>query len=320
MLEVLQQRACGWFGIYAKILQNSAGEDVITTTNEIITRNNIQYLQGNYGVSLKGTITKSKNGYWFIDTIRGYQVRRSADGLTPVNELFLGQYFIRDLITKYNNDYIRPNGAIATIISYFDYFEENYVAFMQGGSYDGKTIPNEGLSFNENHKGYCCFYDEIPEWVVCAQDKTFEWRGGQIYVRDDKVKFGNRFGVQTYPSVTLVFNQKEAQRKTYNNLSYQSNEKWVAPVTGDIVTSELNEFTKLPQISALIEKDGTRRGNYVDFALLRDANSMADAREALINGDFLTGQYMVCKLTYFGDKFVHLMAPYTSDSNLPRNF
>ncbi len=320
MLEVLQQRACGWFGIYAKILQNSAGEDVITTTNEIITRNNIQYLQGNYGVSLKGTITKSKNGYWFIDTIRGYQVRRSADGLTPVNELFLGQYFIRDLITKYNNDYIRPNGAIATIISYFDYFEENYVAFMQGGSYDGKTIPNEGLSFNENHKGYCCFYDEIPEWVVCAQDKTFEWRGGQIYVRDDKVKFGNRFGVQTYPSVTLVFNQKEAQRKTYNNLSYQSNEKWVAPVTGDIVTSELNEFTKLPQISALIEKDGTRRGNYVDFALLRDANSMADAREALINGDFLTGQYMVCKLTYFGDKFVHLFSPYVSDDNLPRNF
>jgi len=144
--------------------------------------------------------------------------------------------------------------------------------------------------------------------------------GGQEYIRDDNVKYGNRFGIQTYPSVTLVFNKKEAQRKIYNNLSYQSNEKWIAPINGDIFTSELNEYTNLPQISALIEKDGTRRGNYVDFALLRDANSMADAREALIEGDFLNGQYMVCKLTYFGDKFVHLFSPYVSDENQPRNF
>ena len=320
ILEVLQQRACGWFAIYAKVLQNNAGADVITTTNEIITKNNIQYLQGDYGVSEKGSIARSKNGYWFTDTIRGYDVRRSQDGLTPVNELFFGQYYIRDLITKYNNDYIRPNGARAIIISYFDYFEEQRVCFLQGGTYDGKTIPNEGFSFNENHKGYCCFYDEIPEWVVCAQDKTFEWRAGQIYIRDDKTKYGNRFGVQTYPSVTIVFNKSEAQRRLFNTISYQSPYIWESPENGDILTSEKNDQTGLQQISALIAQDYTQRGNYWDAALLRDANSMADAREALLDGDVLNGTWLQVKLTYFGDKFVTLFSVYTNTEAQPRNF
>jgi len=319
ILEVLQERACGWFSIYARVIQNSTGEDVLTTTNEIITRNNIQYLQGNYGVTEKGSIAPSKNGYWFTDTIRGYHVRRDINGLIAVNEKFLGQYFIRNMITKYNDDYIRPNGARAIIFSYFDFFEEQYVAFMQGGTYDGETIPSEGLSFNENHKGYCCFYDEIPEWIVCAQDKTFEWRSGQIYIRDNTTKYGERFGVQTYPSVTLVFNSKDVLRKTDNTLSYQSKFVWESPTNGDIKTSEFNEDTGLQQISALIAQDYKQRGNYWDAGLLRDANSMTDAREALLDGDYLTGVWLEVKLTYFGDKFVSLFSPYLSDQNLPRN-
>jgi len=320
ILEVLQKRACGWFAIYAKVLQNNAGADVITTTNEIITRNNIQYLQGDYGVSLKSSIAKSKNGYWFTDTIRGYQVRRSPDGLTPVNELFLGQYYIRNLITKYNDPYLRSNGALSTIISYFDFFEEQYCVYLQGGSYNGNTIPSEGLSFNENSKGYVCFYDEIPEWVICSQDKTFEWRGGQEYIRDNTTKYGERFGIQTYPSVTLVFNQKEAQRRLFNTISYQSPFPWESPVNGDIATSEINEFTGLQQISSLIAQDYKQRGNYWDAGFLSDANSMSDAREALLEGDKLNGVWLSCKLTYFGDKFVFLYSPYAQTEGQPRNF
>lgn len=320
ILEVLQKRACGWFAIYGKIIQDSFEQDTLTTTNEILAKNNIQYLQGEYGVSMKGSISKTKNGYWFIDTIRGYEVRRAENGLTPVNELFFGQYFIRNLITKYNDNYVRPNGAKSIIISYYDYFEEQYVVFLQGGSLGSDIIPNEGFSFNEKHKGYCCFYDEIPEWVICAQDKTFEFKDGQLYQRNNTTKYGERFGVQTYPSVTLVFNMKEQQRRVFNTISYQSKEKWVSPVNGDIVTSEFNEDTGLQQISSLIEMDYTQRGGYFDAALLRDANSMSDSREALIEGDYLNGQWLQIKLTCFGDKFVFLYGPYCSTEGQPKNF
>jgi hypothetical protein len=319
VLEVLQKRACGWFAIYAKVLQNSAGEDVITTTNEIITRNNIQYLQGVYGVSEKGSIVKSRNGYWFTDTIGGYHVRRSVDGLTPINELFFGRYQIGDLIQKYSNDYIRPNGSKAIIFSYFDFVEDQYVSFFQGGTFDGNTIEDEGLAFNEKNKGYCCFFDQIPEWIIFAEGKTFEWKAGQNYIKDNTTKYGNRFGIQTYPSVTLVFNGKGVLRKTNNTLSYQSKYQWESPINGDIKTSEFNEDTGLQQISALIAQDYKQRGNYWDADLNRDANSMSDAREALIEGDYLTGTWIEVKLTYFGDKFVSLFSVYLNDQNLPRN-
>ena len=320
----MQERGCCWYGVYAKILQSNQGSDVITTTDEIITRNNVQYLAGLYGIgNNKGSFAKTKLGYFFTDSVRGYQIRRSVDGLTPINEIFLGKYYIRDIITRYNNDYIRANGAKSIILGYYDYFEEWYVSIFQEGTFNGQSIPNEQLSFidkaESNTKGYVSFFDEVAEWTVCAQDKIFEWKNGQAYIRNNTNKYGERFGVQTYPSVTLVFNAKDVLRKTDNTLSFQSKYVWESPINGDIKTSEFNEDTGLQQISALIARDYKQRGNYYDAALNRDANSMADAREALLDGDYLTGTWIEVKLTYFGDKFVSLFSPYISDQNLPRN-
>ena len=321
MLNVLQKRGCAWFAIYAKVLQNNNGQNVITTTNEIITRNNVQYLSGVYGIgNNKGSFAKAKTGYWFTDPIRGYQVRRAENGLTAVNEIFLGQYKIKNIITKYNDDYIRGNGALSIILGYYDYFEEQYVVFCQEGTYNGNTIPNNNFSFNESKKGYCSFYDFNPEWIICAKDMTFSWKNGQIYIHNNSSEYGKFYGEQTYPSVTLVFNKKEPMRKIYNTLSYQSPYKWESPENGDIKTSEINDQTQLQQISSLIAKDYTQRGNNFDAALLRDANSMSDAREALISGDFLSGQWIEIKLTYFGNKFVFLYQPYIDTENNPRNF
>lgn len=320
ILEVIQKRGCGWYAIYAKVLQDQKGENVITTTDEILTRNNIQYLSGAFGIGEnKGSLIKTKLGYYFTDSVRGYQVRRSMDGLTPINQLFFGQYTIRNIITKYNNDYIRANGAKSIILGYYDYFEEQYVVFCQEGTYDGESIPNNNFGFNETRKGYATFFDFNPEWIVCAKDVTFSYKSGQAYIHDNTTEWGKFYGEQTYPSVTLVFNSKEPMRKTFNNISFQSNEKWISPVNGDIITSEINDQTGLPQISSLIAKDYKQRGNYFDAAFNRDANSMSDAREALLDGDYLQGVWCQVKLTYFGDKFVHLYSPYINGENLPRN-
>jgi len=321
ILNVLQKRGCGWYAIYAKVLQDTKGENVITTTDEILTRNNIQYLAGTYGIGDgKGSFAKTKLGYFFTDSVRGYQVRRSMDGLTPINEIFFGQYMIRNIITKYNDGYLRPNGALAIILGYYDYFEEQYVVFCQSGTYDGVTIPDNNFAFNEKRKGYATFFDYNPEWIICAQDITYGWKDGQLYIFNNTTNYGKFFGIQTYPSITLVFNSKESMRKTFNNLSYQSDEPWESPDNGDILTSEINDQTGLRQISALIAEDYKQRGNYLDAALLRDANSMADAREALLDGDYLSGTWLEAKLTYFGDKQTHLDSVYLNWENQPRNF
>lgn len=321
VLNVIQERGCGWFGIYSRVIQDNAGKNVLVTTDAIITSNNIQYLEGTYGVgNQKGSIAKTKNGYYFSDPIEGCEVRRSRDGLINLSELYYGQYAIRNIITKYNDDYLKPNGSIAKLLGYYDSFEEQYVLFCPAGTFNGKSIIDNNFSFNETRNAYCCFYDFNPEWIVSAQNKTFSWKDGQVYIHNNTDKYGNFYDIQTYPSVTLVFNDKEAIRRTFNALSYQANAKWIAPVNGDILTSEINDQTKFEQISQLKAVDFTQRGNYFDAAFLRDANSMADARLALLEGDFLSGQFLIAKLTYIGDKFVYLYEPYVEWQNNPRNF
>lgn len=311
MLNVLQERGCGWLAIYAKILQDNSGKNVLVTTDSIITQNNIQYLSGNYGIGdQKGSFAKAKTGYYFTDPILGSNIRRAPDGLINLNEKYQGQYKIRPILTNYSNPYIRLDGSLSKLLSYYDTFEEQYLTICPEGTFNGKTIPNETFAFNEQANAYRCFFDFFPEWVICAQDKTFSWKNGQIYVHDNTTNYGEFFGVQTYPSVTLVFNAKKEFRKIFNNISYQSNQKWTSPNNGDIQTSEINQQTELRQISQLRLGDYKPRGNYFDAAFLRDANSRLDRREGLNSGDYLTGQWIEVKLTYFGDKFVYLYEPY----------
>lgn len=311
VLNVLQKRGCGWLGIYSKIIQDNEGKNTLTTTDSIITPNNIQYLAGIYGVgSQKGGFAKTKTGYFFTDPVRGYQVRRSANGLIPINELYYGQYEIKDILTKYNDDYLRTNGSVSKILGYYDYLEEQYVVICQQGSFNGSNIPLNVFSFNETRNSYCAFYDLPSEWMICAQDLTYAWKNGQCYVHNNTTKYGEFFGVQTYPSVTIVFNDREAIKKTFNTIGYQSNRILTSPENGDIKTSYFNQETGMQQMSSLIEQDYTIEDGLRYAALLRDSNSMSDTREALLSGDFLIGNWAEVKLTYFGSDFMFLISPY----------
>lgn len=322
-LDVLQRRKCGWYGIYSKVIQDNEGSNTLVTTDVIINKNNIQYLAGNYGVGgQKWSFAKTKLGYFFTDPVRGYQVRRSMDGLIPVSEIYKGRFYIRNLITPYNNEYLRSNGSISKIIGYFDFFEEQYVTLLQGGTLNGKTILPECFAFNEFRNGYGTFFDFTKaEWLICAGDKTYMWRNGQIYIQDVETNGGwcDFFGEKYHPSVTLVFNDKDAIKKVYDAIAYQSNQLWISPENGDIITSMVNPQTGKQQISKLRTPDFDIQENLRYAAFLRDANSMNDKRMALVEGDYLNGVWVQVKLVYQGNNFAYLYLPYISWQQSNRN-
>jgi hypothetical protein len=134
-LYVYQERGVGVYGIYAKYLQDNAGQAVVTTTNAIITVNNVRYLVGTYGLGEDPTsLVRGKNAHYFVDPVRGYQVRRSADGLTPISELYKGQFYIRDLIIPYNKNYESSSFVKSKILGTYNFFDEEYVCSLQGGN------------------------------------------------------------------------------------------------------------------------------------------------------------------------------------------
>ena len=324
ILRVFQERACANVGIYAKFLQDSGNTNILTTTDDIVTKNNVQYYEGHYGLGNQPTsLVSTKNADYFCDPVRGYQCRLSGDGIVPISELYKGQYEIRGLLTKYNFPYLRPNGKVAKILGFYNYFDEEYNAILQGGAYNGNTILDYQFSFNEPRNGYTCFYGNIgneqPEWALCAEDIVFSWRGGQLYIHNDEGANRKLYGKSFYPEITLVFNDKVGIKKTFDALSYQSNTIWVSDTPGDITTSQPNPQTGLPQISMLKTFDYAQYEGLWYAALKRDINSGKIPNEALVNGDYLKGVWAEIRLVAKTSDFVYLYLPNLKYSISQRN-
>lgn len=320
ILRIIQQMAVGKKGIYGKFIQDSGGSNVLTTTNEILAKNNITYYDNKHGIGNQPlSFIKSKTAAYFIDPNVGEQIRLAADGLDSVSQEFNGKYYIKSLLSKYASNYLRPNGSIAVIIQHFDYFEGNCMTMMQGGTLSGETIDNNCLAFNERNKAYASFHDLNYEMSISAQDFSYFWKGGQMYIQNNKTNYCNLFGTQFYPSITIVFNDKINIKKTFEAIAHEGNQYWIADTNGDILTSQPNEQTGLPQISQLKQVDFEINEGLYYGALLRDANSMANPQIALNEGDFLKGVWIQCKLTYKGSDFSYLYLPYVKYEPSPRN-
>ncbi len=319
--RIFQSRGVGQVGVYNKFIKQSDGTQVLSTTDEIITKNNINYYQGDYGLGDQRTgLVSTTSVDYFVYPSTGDQIRLSRDGMTVITDLYKGQYFIKNLLTPYNKEWARTQGGKAKILGAFDYFEGRYVCVLQGGVNGIDNIESNTFSFHEGRNGYDCFFDLNPEWIISAEDKLFAWNNGQLYALDNEDKYGFFFGVQYYPSIQLIFNDKVAIRKTFNALSYQGNQYWVSDTNGEVFTSVSNEFTRVIQESQLKQRDYTQRGNYFDGAFLRDANSMSNTQLALLEGDYLEGQYISVNFTYKGYGPSYFFQPYVNWQPNNRNF
>lgn len=319
-----QNRGVGNYSVYGRYVRNNDGSTALITSEDIITPGNIDYLQGQFGLGDQycGLVKGSGERHYFADPVRGYLIRRSGDGLEPISEQNLGQYHIRSLILPYDNTYYRPDGSKAKILGCYDFLEEQYMPVLQSGAVGDYSIDAHCFSFNEKRNGFCSFYDILnPDWVMSAEAKIYSWKNGQLYVHDAEAagEWSRIYGIKYYPSITLVFNDKVAIKKTFEALAYQGNQHWVAPINGDIITSQPNSQTGMPQISALKEWNYEIEEGLFYAYLNRDANSMQDAREGLTIGDYLKGTSIEIKLTYYGNDFANLFLPYVKWDASSRN-
>jgi len=317
ILRGWQERYCFQMGIYAKFIQDSSGQNTLTTTDSIITSNNVQYYSGEYGVyNRPESIVHGKIQDYFVDPIRGYQLRLSNDGIIPISELYKGQYTIKNLLTPYSKDLLRANGSRSNVLGYYDYFEEEYVCYLQNSTETQANV----FGFNEKRNAYSCFYDFTPDWMASAEDTVFSWLNGQLYIHNDEINRNTFYGTTYYSMIDLVFNDKEAIKKTYNNVAYQSNRVWDNNTNFDIVTSMINPQTGIQQYSTLLASDYEIMDNVRYASFLRDKASMQNTQLALVEGDFLTGNWIRVKFRYGISNFAWFFAPYVTWQPNPRNF
>jgi len=285
ILRVFQNRACGQFGVLARFIENNDGNSQLVTTNDILTKGNINYYAGEFGLGDQYcSLVISNTVQYFVDPVTGYQVRLSNDGLKPISELYKGQYTIRDLLTPYNKTHLRADGSKAKIIGVYDFFDEQYICALQ----QAVDLSPNTFSFNEKRNGYCSFYSYYPEWITSAEDKIYTWLNGQLWKHDNTTNRCNFYGVQYDASITLVFNVNLLEKKTWESITEIASAIWASPLIYGNVYSYQGQL----QESMLGEYDFANLEANFHAAILRDQHSIG----GILNGDVIKGNYLVVKL------------------------
>lgn len=289
ILRLFQNMAVGQYGVLARFIQNNEGNVELVTTNEIITKGNINYYAGAYGLGKEYTgLVSNINVDYGVYPVTGDHWRLSADGFTPIGDMYKGQFFIRNLFTPYNKEYVRSNGATAKILGYFDNFDGQYITLLQGGTNNGNTIESYAFSFNERRNGYCSFYSyKDAEWLLSGEDVLYSWKDGQLYIHNNTTTYSNFFGTQYDAYITLVFNLNLIEKKSWTSIAELSSAIWRCP----LIYGNVNTYSGQRQETNLVEAEFSELEGMFHSAIKRDIHSNGGK----INGSFFKGNFMVVK-------------------------
>lgn len=285
ILRIFQNRACGQYGVFSRFIENNEGDNQLVTTNDIITKGNINYYAGEYGLGDQFTsLVSSKNADYFVDVVRGYQVRLSNDGLIPISELYKGQFYIRDLLTPYNQTHLRTDGSKAKILGCYDFFDEQWVCALQAAT----DLSANTFSFNEKRNGYCSFYSYAPEWLESAEDVIYTWLNGALWKHNNTTAYSSFYGIQYDCSITLVFNLNYLEKKTWESITELASAIWSCP----LISGNVYSYGSTLQQTMLGDYDFANLESCFEAAILRDQNSIG----GIINGDIMKGNWLQVKL------------------------
>ena len=295
-LRIFQYKKCGVVPVYSTETSNQDGSSNLVASTKII--NPIRYYEGDFGVGNQGASLAS-SGYadYFADPVKGYFVRLSQDGITPISEIYKMQTFAGNNLPNYLKSNNYTGGGVAKVLGVFYFTKDKnaeYITSLQaGGSLTGYT-----LSFDEIKNCYTSFYSFQPEWMVAYENKLATFKNGNLYIHDSSTQ-NNFYGTQYSSSITFVFNKDNIVKKTYNSLTIDATDYWTSPTMGNVNTS-------LGQSSNIVSSDYEIHEGLYHAALQRDNNSLG----GVINGDYLKGTWTEIKLTNSATSLVYLSGIY----------
>jgi len=295
-LRIFQYKKCGVVPVYSVETSNQDGTSNLVASTKII--NPIRYYEGDFGIGNQpASLASSGFADYFADPVKGYYVRLSQDGLTPISEIYKMQSFAGNNLTKYLKSNSYTGGGVAKILGVFYFTKDRnaeYISALQAGG----SLSSYTLAFDEIKNCYTSFYSFAPEWMTAYENKLATFKNGGLYVHDSSTQ-NNFYGTQYSSSVTFVFNKDNIIKKTFNNVTIDATDYWTSPTVGDVNTS-------LSQVSNIVSSDYEINEGLYHAALQRDGNSLG----GLINGDYLKGTWTEIKLTNSATSLVYLSGIY----------
>lgn len=317
-LRIFQERKVGEVGVYAQFVLTNTGAVSFIKNEAIITANNIQYYEEDFGIGDQASsLVSSGFQNYFPDPVRGAWIRVSLDGVKNISEEFNAQTFAGTNLPNYLNQYNYQFGGNAVMVGCYNFKKnkDGEVLFaMQGGVNGSASIIGQTMAFNERKNTFTALYDINPDDIVCCENQLYAFYNGQLWIHNNTSSNGyaNFFGTPYKPSITMIFNEQKKIKKSFMASGHQAfmNKIWAAIAIGDISTSFFDPQSNLQQISQLIVQDYSQEEGENVAALLYDANSGTNATLALNQGAYLKGFWMQITLTAPDNGFNFLYLPF----------
>ena len=203
------------------IIFNADGNPQLTASNKVLGQS--RPFVGEYGIS-KNPESFASSSYraYFTDKQRGAVLRLSMDGLTPISEAGMKDWF-RD---KFRGNYFN-------IVGSYDNNKDNYnLTFDSGAAFNPdfnfkSTDASVTVTYKEAVKGWVSFKGFIQESGVSCVNDYFTFRNGDIYRHNTQTGDTNNFYGQDQDSfITAVFNSAATSVKHFNTLNYDGEDGW----------------------------------------------------------------------------------------------
>lgn len=205
-------------------LYNADGDTNVTSTNNVL--GTATPYSGEFGISTnpESFASESYRAY-FTDKVRGTVMRLSMDGLTPISDHGMRDYF---------KDHLRENNKI--IGNYDDKKQEYNITLPQtmNNGINGTTV-----SFKEDVKGWVSFKSFIPENAISCANKYYTFKDGKIWQHHDETQLNNRntfYGEHGESMVDIILNDAPNVVKSFQTINYEGSQSkidqfrtWTSP-------------------------------------------------------------------------------------------
>lgn len=294
-LLLLQELKVGQAPIEQIIYNNLQGGNTVGASPVILSKQVIYY-QGEYGIGLnpESFAVYAKRKY-FIDVNRGAALRLSIDGLTPISNYRMFNYFAN----KCGRIIDAPSGFRVNIYGVYDVSFGEYIVAFENPIPDSSETPfmepSETLAFNEGGNIWTTFYSYLPEFMSSQGTGIVTFRDGKIYTHNTNSVYNNFYGTQYKSEIHVVSNTEPGKVKVFESITEDSLNVWEAY---SIVTPEGQE-------SDLQTTDFEDKENVKYAAILFDKNT-PNVINPIIEGDPMRSTTALFKLRNSDTTYVRL--------------
>ena len=199
---------------------NADGNTQLTATAKVLGQT-IPFT-GEYGISQnpESFASESYRSY-FTDKQRGAVLRLSRDGLTPISDYGMVNYF-KDSLRNYD-----------TLLGTWDDLKNEYnLTLKQEKEKTINNFPgydNVTISYDERVRGWVSFKSFIPEQGVSVANDYYTFDEGHIWQHHIKNSGRNNFyGTQYNTSLTLLLNDIPSSVKSFKTLNYEGSQSHIS--------------------------------------------------------------------------------------------